>query len=197
MDASETADSALPQGELTSLLKAWREGDNTARDKLVAEVYATLRKMAAARLGGNDRTPTLQPTALAHEALLRMLGGEGDWRDRAHFLAVAALQMRSVLVDHVRARNAAKRGGGAMALELDAADLAPRADGRDEIDLLALDQALTQLEQRDPRLAKVVEMTYFGGMQRDEVAGVLGLSIPTIDRDLRFARAFLHRALGE
>lgn len=180
--------------DVTGLLQAWRDGDTDARDRLVAEVYATLRSMAAARIGESDRTPTLQPTALAHEALMRLLGEGGDWRNRAHFLSVAALQMRSVLVDHARARAAAKRGSGVVALDIDAHDVANPERGM--LDLLALDQALTLLEARDSRLARVVEMTYFGGLRRDEIAEVLALSVPTVDRDLRFARAFLHRALG-
>jgi RNA polymerase sigma factor (TIGR02999 family) len=181
-------------GELTGLLQAWRDGDTDARDRLVAEVYSTLRSMAAARIGDSDRSPTLQPTALAHEALMRLLGDKVDWRDRAHFLSVAALQMRSVLVDHARARSAAKRGGGSVAIDIDSLQISQPESGL--VDLLALDQALNQLDARDPRLARVVEMTYFGGLRRDEIADVLELSVPTVDRDLRFARAFLHRALG-
>ena len=179
--------------DLTGLLHAWRGGDSGARDELVAQVYDALRRMAAARMGDAERSATLQPTALVHEALMRLLGGNVDWNNRSHFLAVAALQMRNILVDHARARLAAKRGGGAVMVTLDGVD---SAEPQHETDLLALEQALSLLERRDPRLARVIEMTYFGGMQRDEIAEVLKVSIATIDRDLRFGRAFLGKQLA-
>lgn len=179
--------------DLTGLLHAWRGGDSGARDRLVAEVYDALRRMAAARMGDSDRSPTLQPTALVHEALMRLIGSDVDWHNRSHFLAVAALQMRNILVDHARARLAAKRGGGAVMVTLEGVD---SAQPQHEADLLALEQALSLLEKRDARLARVVEMTYFGGMQRDEIAEVLKVSIATVDRDLRFGRAFLGKQLA-
>ena len=152
--------------------------------------------MAAGRLGAVDHAPTFNPTALVHEALLKLLDGDADWRNRSHFLAVASLQMRAILVDHARARAALKRGGGALQVTLSAVQGEVAAQGGAEIELLALDQALSQLEAHDPRMARVVAMTYFGGMQRDEIALVEGISVPTVDRDLRFARAFLNRAMA-
>ncbi|OPZ10006.1 MAG: RNA polymerase sigma factor [Alphaproteobacteria bacterium ADurb.BinA280] len=180
--------------ELTQLLQAWRGGDRSALDRLLPEVYSLLRRMASSRIGVNDRTPTLEPTALVHEALLRLMGQGADWQNRSHFLAIAALQMRAVLVDHARSRMAAKRGGGAAVLTLGALDA--ESNARNEIDLLALDQAMDQLRAQDERTARVIEMNYFAGMQREEIAEVLAVSVATVDRDLRFARAFLNRQLN-
>ena len=178
---------------ITGMLQAWRGGDRAALATAMPSLYDTLRRMAAARLRG-ENDATLNPTGLVHEALLRLLGGAADFSNRAHFLGVAALHMRAVLVDQARARLAAKRGGGAVMVTLD-----PNVDvGADEgaLDLLALDQALDQLDQHDPRAAQVMAMTCFAGMQREEIASVIGVSVPTIDRDLRFARAWLNRALA-
>jgi RNA polymerase sigma factor (TIGR02999 family) len=185
----------MQDSDLTSLLHAWSGGDRAALDRLLPEVYSVLKRMAAGRVNHGDRTPTLEPTALVHEALLRMFGGSLDWKNRAHFLAVAALQMRAVLVDHARARLAAKRGGGAALVTLRAVDAEHSQDSTLEVDLLALDQALQQLQSHDARTARVVEMSYFAGMPRDEIAEVLSISEATVDRDLRFARAFLNRQM--
>ena len=178
---------------ITGMQQAWREGDRAALEAAIPNLYDTLRHMAAARLRGENNA-TLSPTGLVHEAVLRLLGGTVDFAGRAHFLGVAALHMRAVLVDQARARLAAKRGGGAVMVTLD-----PDADvGADHgaLDLLALDQALDQLGQHDARAAQVMEMVCFAGMQREEVASVVGVSVPTIDRDLRVARAWLNRALA-
>jgi RNA polymerase sigma factor (TIGR02999 family) len=142
----------------------------------------------------SEHDATLNPTGLVHEALLRLLGGSPDFASRAHFLGVAALHMRSVLVDQARARLAAKRGGGAIKVTLDA--YAEMAGAHTDLDLLALDQALEQLAGQDPRAAQVMEMTCFAGMRHDEVATAVGVSVPTVERDLRFARAWLNRALA-
>lgn len=181
--------------DLTRLLHDWRGGDHVSRDRLLALVYDTLRGMAAARLGRGRDNRTLQPTALVNEAMLRLFGSEVDWRDRAHFLAVAALKMRAVLVDHARARASAKRGGDAVLLTLSHAER--EAGEAAEFDVLALHQALERLAERDQRSAQALEMTYFGGMERDEIASVLGISVPTVDRDLRFAKAWLNKALAQ
>lgn len=156
-------------------------------------LYDTLRTMAVARLKGESAEQTLNPTALVHEALIRLIGSDTDWRNRAHFLALAALHMRSVLVDQARARLADKHGGGATRVTLSHAQAVH--DAQIEVDLLALDQALEQLKRQDQRSARIVEMSYFAGMQREEIAHVVGVSVPTVDRDLRFARAWLNRAL--
>lgn len=179
---------------LTGLLHGWRGGDVAARDRLMEEVYHTLRGMAAARLGRGRASRTLQPTAVVNEALLRMLGSDVDWEDRAHFFALAALKMRSVLVDHARARAADKRGGGGANLTLSHAEREPGQCV--EYDVLALHQALEQLAARDIRAARGLEMAYFGGMEQREIACVLGISLPTVERDLRFARAWLNQRLS-
>ena len=182
------------RGDLTELLHAWRGGDRAALEKLMPQLYDALREMANVRLRREGTQQTLNPTALVHEALLRLLGAETDWQNRAHFLALAAMHMRSVLVDHARARLAAKRGGEVIMVTLSHAESAEGA--RIELDLLALDQALTQLRGEDERVARIVEMSYFAGMEREEIAAVIGISVPTVDRDLRFARAWLNRALA-
>lgn len=179
---------------LTRLLHDWRGGDPAARDRLLEQVYDALRRMAASRLGRRDGH-TLQPTAVVNEALIRLLGSEPDWQDRAHFFALASLKMRAVLVDHARARAADKRGGDVAMLTLSHAD---REDGSQTVayDVLALHQSLERLAVQDERSARVLEMAYFGGMERDEIACALGISVPTVDRDLRFAKAWLNKQLA-
>lgn len=182
--------------DLTALLHGWRSGDGDAREAFVAGLYRRLRTMADQRIRAATGPVTLDPTALVHEAMIRLLEGAPTWRDRAHFLAIASLQMRNVLVDRARARRAQRRGGDAVHATLPDGVADPRGGGI-EIDLLALDQALSRLDQRDPRVARVIEMTYFGGMRREEIAHVLSISVPTVDRDLRFGRAWLNRTLGD
>lgn len=181
-------------GEVTQLLERWRDGDREALDQLIPKLYDTLREMAAQRLRREGDQQTLEPTALVHEALLRLLGGDADPLNRAHFLALSAMHMRSVLVDHARSRLAHKRGGDAVLVTL--GEARAMEGGRIELDLLALDQALSHLSREDARVARVVEMSYFAGMERDEIATIIGVSVPTVDRDLRFARAWLNRALS-
>ena len=182
--------------EFTQLLHAWRAGDLGARDRLFEQVYQTLHGMAVARMRRADGA-TLRPTVLVHDAMLRMIDGGAHPVDRAHFLALAALKMRAVLVDHARARHAAKRGGGDASLTLSHAEslIGTHAETA-RIDVLALHQALEELAARDPRAAQSVEMAYFSGMSQSEIATVLEVSLPTIERDLRFARAWLNRRLS-
>jgi RNA polymerase sigma factor (TIGR02999 family) len=179
--------------DITELLHAWRGGDRAALAAAMPGLYESLRRIAAARLEGESAV-TLSPTGLVHEAMLRLLGSHVDFASRSHFLGVAALHMRGVLVDQARARLAARRGGGAVRITLDAA-VEPEADDA-ALDLLALDQALRSLNAEDRRAAAVMEMSCFAGMQREEIATAIGISVPTVDRDLRFARAWLNRALG-
>ncbi|MEI2453947.1 MULTISPECIES: ECF-type sigma factor [Lysobacter] len=180
--------------DLTVLLHGWRAGDAAARDRLFVQVYDTLRGMAAARLRARGGERTLQATSLVNEALMRLLGGAVDWQDRAHFFALAALKMRSVLVDEARARAADKRGAHPVMLTLSHADLGGGATAG--LDVLALHEALQRLSERDPRAARAVEMAYFGGMAQNEIACVLEVSLPTVERDLRFARAWLSQQLS-
>ena len=179
--------------ELTGLLKAWRSGDDAARVVLDAEVYATLKRMASGRLGG--RAPvTLDPTALVHEAVARLLDSSIDANSRSHFYALADLQMRAVLVDHARRRSADKRGGGAMQVTLD--EGLADGGGADADSFLDLHEALDELARAEARCARVVELTYFGGMNAGELAPLLEVSIATVERDLAFGRAWLKRRLA-
>lgn len=178
--------------DITVLLHAWSSGDSEAGERLGKLVYLELREMARKRLAGERGDHTLQPTALVNEAYLRMVQGGVRPSDRLHFFATAALYMRSILVDHARARQAGKRGGEQLRVTL--GDDIPAADAGDT-ELLALDEALNSLYEADERTAKVIELTYFGGLQRDEVAQVLSVSVPTVDRALRFGRAWLKQAL--
>lgn len=183
--------------DITRLLVSWRAGDERARESLFDAVYTVLRDMASARLGGGGRDATLHPTALVHEAYLRILGGNLGFADRAHFFAMVALKMRSVLVDHARAQLASKRGGGMLNVTLSCLDRTGlHREEAGDCDVLALHQALERLSEHDERAGKAVELAYFGGMSHEEIATVLGVSVPTVDRDLRFARAWLNRELA-
>jgi RNA polymerase sigma factor (TIGR02999 family) len=180
--------------DITLLLHDWRKGDTAARDRLLQRVYGELRDMAGARWYLSGGGHTLQPTALLNEAVLRLCGGGIDWRDRAHFFALAALKMRAVMVDHARAQQAGKRGGSAPVVTLSHAER--EAAQETPFDVLALDLALERLATRDPRAAKGLEMAYFGGMEVDEIACVLEVSASTVDRDLRVAKAWLRKELA-
>ncbi len=174
------------------LLRAWRGGDAKALDGLLPLVYQELRALAVRYFRGERPGHTLQPTALIHEAFLRLVGSDVAWNDRAHFFAIAARTMRRVLVDHAREHGAAKRGGGWARTTLDDG-LA--FDGAPPIEFLDLDRAFGRLAAQDPRAARAAELHYFGGLSHEDAAGVLDVSAATVDRDLRFARAWLRREL--
>ncbi len=183
----ETPDDPLVRHELTRLMRAWQAGDLDARERLVALAYERVRSIAAQsirRQGG----ATLTPTELAHESLLRLLGAEAGWEDRRHFFHVVAQATRQVLVDHARRRLAGKRGEGAGAVTLGEADR--HAADPDER-LVRITDALDALAASNPRRAQIVDLTYFGGFSREEVAAALEVSVGTVDRDLRFARAWI------
>lgn len=184
---------STPQPPITELLHAWRAGESGVLPRLTELVYEHLRRMASQRLH-RAAAPTLTPTALVHEAFLRLYDADIDWRDRAHFFALAALHMRNVLVDHARAQQAEKRGGAYVQVTLTGV-VAADDRGEHATDLLVLDAALRRLESEDARTGKIIELTYFGGLNRDEVAHVLAISVPTVDRGLRFGRAWLRREL--
>ncbi|MEN1994103.1 ECF-type sigma factor [Stenotrophomonas bentonitica] len=187
---------AAERQDVTRLLRRWSEQqDIAARDQLLALLYTQLRGMAVARLG-TPQDGVLQPTVLVHEALMRMIDGEVGYRDRVHFLSLAALKMRSVLVDHARAMAASKRGGGVVNLTLSHVDREASTD-HDALEVLALNRALEALARLDGRAARTVEWMYFGGMGREEIALALDVSVPTVDRDLRFAKAWLNRHLAD
>jgi RNA polymerase sigma factor (TIGR02999 family) len=184
---------SAPSTPVTILLRRWREGDSDARDELIPLVYENLSSLAARSMSHESPGHTLRPTALVHEAYLRMAAGGVPWNDRLHFFAVASRVMRRVLIDHAKARSAGKRGGGAEAIALDD-HLASRTT--DPVDLLALDAALTRLAAFDARKAELVEMVYFGGMTLEECGHALQLSTATAQRDLASARAWLLKQLN-
>jgi RNA polymerase sigma factor (TIGR02999 family) len=178
--------------DLGATITAWRSGKAEAEAVLNREVYALLKRMAGARLAQGGPA-TLEATGLVHEAVARLLGGNSDWTSREHFFALAAMQMRAVLVDGARRRMADKRGGGAAHVTLGGvAEPAVADDG-----LLELHEALLRLAERDPRAARVVELTYFGGMRAHEIAPVLQVSDATVERDLAFGRSWLKRELAQ
>jgi RNA polymerase sigma factor (TIGR02999 family) len=175
--------------KITGLLLDWRAGKPEAANRLMELVYGELHGLAARQMHREHGDHTLQTTALVHEAYLRLCGSEPiDWQNRGHFFAVAAQQLRRVLVDYARRRRSEKRGGGQIKLSLAEADC-PVVD-RDER-LLAIDEALTRLEALDERAAKVIELRFFGGLSEKEAAGSLGISVATLKRDWEFARAWL------
>jgi RNA polymerase sigma factor (TIGR02999 family) len=179
---------------VTSLLRAWSAGDPEAERRLVPLVYGELRRRAGAYLRRERPGHTLQPTALVHEAWLRLAGQDVDWRNRSQFFGMASQLMRRILVDHARRRRAARRGGG-LQVPLEEAMGAP-AEG-DRVDLIRLDEALTELAELDPRQGRIVELRFFGGLTTEETAGLLQVSPATIKRDWTVAKAWLLDRLRE
>jgi RNA polymerase sigma factor (TIGR02999 family) len=178
---------------VTQLLDDARQGHPEAAARLLERLYGELHTIARHHMRGERPNHTLQPTALVSEAVLRLLGRDSfEFEGRAHFLRSASQAMRRVLVDHARARNAAKRDGGLRVTLIDDLDGGPTGD----VDVLALDQALTRLGEAEPRWAQVVELRYLLGLDVTEVAEVLGTSPATVKRDWQFARAYLARELS-
>ena len=179
-------------GEITRVLLNWDADRQLALDKLTPVVYSELHRIAASYLRRERTDHTLQPTALIHEAYLRLIDQNSSaWRDRAHFFGVAAQIMRQVLVDFARKHRAAKRGGG-QKLSLDAA---PAITVDHAAEFLHVHEALEKLKEVDARKAQVIELRYFGGLSREEVAEALNLTLPTVKRDLSIGEAWLRRAL--
>lgn len=181
--------------EVTRILHQWRAGDPEAPEHLMPFVYDELRRLARSYLARERADHTLQPTALVHEAYLRLVDVTSvDWQGRAHFYGIAAKLMRRILVDHARAKNALKRGGAVEKVPLDEArDVATIP----AVNLVALDDALVELAQIHPRKSEVVELKFFGGLEAHEVAEVLSVSEKTVLRDWQFAKLWLFRALNE
>jgi RNA polymerase sigma-70 factor, ECF subfamily len=176
-------------GDITGLLAAWNGGDAPALDRLVELVYPTLRRIAHRHLERRRPGESLESAALTNEAYLKLARAGGiRCEDRAHFLALCSQIMRRILVDHARRRGEAKRGGNAVSVALDDALLAARTRG---VEILDLDGALDALTRIDPRKSRVVELRYFGGLTIEETAGILGVSVDTVKRDWRLARAWL------
>ena len=174
---------------VTALLTKATQGDAVAAEQLMSTVYGDLKRMAARIFRTERPNHTLQPTALVNEAYLRTFGSEAiHWRDRAHFFALMARQIRRILVDHGRAVRAEKRGAGAVRVSLDDAH---GVGVSTPDDYFALGEALTALERENHRAARVVELKVFGGLKDSDVAEVLGISMPTVTRDWRYARSWL------
>ena len=182
------------QASVTDLLQALNSGNQSARDELIAVVYDELRRLADSYLRGERADHTLQPTALVHEAYLRLVGQDNvRWRNRDHFIAVAATMMRRVLVDHARGHNRNKRGGGQIKLTL--AD-AEQFINSDAVDFMSLDEALEKFGHDYPQESQIVELRFFGGLSIAETARVLKVSESTIEREWKFAQAWLLREMS-
>jgi RNA polymerase sigma-70 factor, ECF subfamily len=183
------------KGEVTELLKKLKDGNPDASSELIVLVYEELRRLGAHYMRQERADHTLQSTALVHEAYMRLVEKPEGFNNRAHFFAVAAQAMRHILVDHARARQAGKRGG-ADKQQVELKD-ALAVTTEDPETMLALDQALTRLAEFDQRKARVVELIYFAGLKRDEVASILDIAPETVTRDWNHARAWLHSQLAE
>ncbi|MEO8995648.1 MAG: ECF-type sigma factor [Rhodanobacter sp.] len=179
--------------DITAHLDAWSQGDPLALEAAMPGLYEALRGMARQRMSNERGQQTLDPTDLVHEAMARLLGSGKAFQNRQHFLAVAALYMRSILTDRARAIQAGRRPVGAMVVTMGQAD---NVGSQGDLDLATLDHALTQLEELDPRAARAFAFAGFSGMTREEIADVLSVSVSSVDRDLRFARAWLNDALS-
>lgn len=178
---------------VTRLLVDWRGGRQSAMDELMPIVYDELHRIAAGFMRRENSGHTLQATAVVNQAYLKLIDADIDWQDRAHFFAIAARTMRRLLVDHAKGRNRDKRGGGAAALTLNEDIMGDQGSG---VDIIELDMALSKLAEIDERKSRIVELYFFGGLNYEETAAVLEVSAATVDRDLRFAKAWLHRELG-
>jgi RNA polymerase sigma factor (TIGR02999 family) len=184
----------VAQGGVTRLLVDWQAGDDRALEELMPLVYGELRRLAGRYLNREREGHTLDTHDLIHEAFLRLIDQrQVDWQSRAHFFAIAAQSMRRILVDHARRRGARRHGGDVRQLLLD--DVPDLAVHRDD-NLVALDDALTDLAREDEALARIVELRFFGGLEHDEIAALLGVSNPTVRRRWRLAKAWLYRRLS-
>jgi RNA polymerase sigma factor (TIGR02999 family) len=180
-------------GEITALLRLVRNGDISAEERLIDVVYPDLRRIAH-RCMRNEKSRTISATELLHDAWVDVMrGGPVDWRDRVHFFAILSTAMRRILVEYARSRNAAKRGGGRTRIEL-AEGLAVDKSKLD--DVILVDEALNRLSTFDQRMARIVEMRYFGGLTEDEVAAILDISARTVKRDWKMAKGFLAEFTG-
>ena len=184
----------IPPGGVTRLLVDWQAGDERALEQLMPLVYGELRRLAGRYLDRERDGHTFETHDLIHESFLRLIDQrQVDWQSRAHFFAIAAQSMRRILVDHARRRAAHRHGGDVRRIALD--EVADLAAHRDE-DLAALDEALTELAREDEALARIVDLRFFGGLEHDEIAAVLGVSNPTVRRRWRLAKAWLYRRLS-
>jgi RNA polymerase sigma factor (TIGR02999 family) len=187
-----SAEMQAEREQLTTLLRAWSGGDGAAADAALSLVYDRIRQLAARRIRADGGAVMLQPTELANELVLNLLGADVAWQDRVHFFKTVAVAMRNILHDLGRRHGSAKRGGGQVRVTLGAAEDVAAEQGKDAE---ALYEALTALRSSDPRKADVIELNYLVGLDLEEVAQVLEVSLATVNRDLRFARAWLKQHL--
>jgi RNA polymerase sigma factor (TIGR02999 family) len=181
--------------QITELLAEWREGNQSALDELYPLVYDELHRLARRYMSRERKGHTLQTTALINEAYVRLVDQKNvQWANRSHFFAISAQIMRRILIDHARRYGYAKRGGGAKQVSLEEVAAIVPEQGRE---LIRLDEALKSLAERDPRRSQVVELRYFGGLNNEEIAGVLNVSQNTVTRDWNMARAWLYQQLSE
>ena len=184
----------IAEQPVTALLAQWREGDARALDALTPIVYDELHQLAVSLFRGERQNHTLQPTAVVNEAYVRLTDAKIDWQGRSHFFALAARMMRRILIDHANARLAEKRGGGQIDVTLDENALAA---GTLDLNLLDLERALNALAAEDERKAKIMEMRLFAGLSYEDLAEVTGLSVSTLEREIRFSRAWLAARLKD
>jgi len=185
----------MPDADVTQLLRSVATGDQRDLNTLMAAIYDDLRRLAVVHMRAERDDHTLQPTALVHEAYIRLIDQRStDWNDRVHFFSVASCVIRRILVDHARSRSADKRGGGSRGVPL--GDIDPAAPVS-PVDLVALDDALEELQELSPRQAQIVELRFFGGMTLDEIAEALSLGRRSVDRDWAAAKAWLFCQLDE
>jgi RNA polymerase sigma factor (TIGR02999 family) len=187
------ADESDSSANVTQLLISWNKGDRTALDEMMPLVYNELKRIASYYLSRERTGHTLQTTALVHEAYMRLIDQQRvDWKNRAHFLGIASEMMRRILVNYARDRAALKRGGNPQRISLSKLN---EAVEQPDVDLLALDQALTELGALDERKSRIVELKFFGGLTTEEIAEVLEISGATVEREWMVARAWLYRAV--
>jgi RNA polymerase sigma-70 factor, ECF subfamily len=178
--------------DVTQLLNAWRNGDNEALEKLIPIVYQELHRLASRYMRDENSDHTLQTTALVNEAYCRLTEQKGVWENRAQFFGIAAQLMRRILLDHAKSRFRVKRGGGAEKISLDETALIPQ---RQSSQLILLDEALRHLAEFDPKKSRIVELKFFGGLTTEEIAEVEHLSVRTVAREWRKAKAWLYREI--
>ena len=191
-------DDPVPSADLTQLLHQWQNGDRAALDRLVPLVYEELRAIASRHLRREWRAGAMQTTSLVNEAYLKLIDQRrGDWQNRAQFFAVAAQLVRRILVDDARHQLREKRGGGAVCVPLEDEPIAAAEGPLDAVETLALDRALSELEQLDPDQARIVELRFFGGLTVEETAAALRISPATVKREWAIAKVWLYRALTQ
>jgi len=183
------------QQNLTQLLLDWRDGNQAALGQLMPLIHRNLHQLANKYMRSENAGHTLQATALVNEAFIKLINSDITWQSRAHYLALSARAMRQILVDHARARRSDKRGGNAVAITLHETRLVDHSQHNP--DVLDVEEALEQLGQIDPRKTQVIELSFYGGLTYDEIAEALDISPATVDRELRFAKAWMYRQLSD